>query len=281
MLDAMEREAKRHSEVRAMLSIVRAHIALIAEKGHEIALHVHPHWEDTHWANGRWRFENSRYRLSEFSSEDVLDIFRRYSACLQNVSGVAPTSYRAGGFCVEPFKDIARALEDIGITIDSSVVPGASLQDREKGFDFSSAPDSAYWEFDEFPSIPKTGGRFLQVPITPQKLPYLFYWGRLLERLGAVRKGEQFGDGTSKAIGKDEILRRLVFRSRVAELSIDDAKALHLMEARVTGIRRAVWHLMGHPKLVSTRAIETLRRFIEITKIDRFETVSSFAHRVR
>ena len=281
MLLAMQRYADEEPALAAELKLVREHISMLAERGHEIALHVHPHWEDTVRVNGEWRFGGTRYQLRSFDDADILGIFRRYSAILNELSGARPTSYRAGGFCVEPFSKIAPALSELGIQIDSSVVPGATLHDPEKGFDFSSAPDEAFWEFTESPGIVAAGGEFLQIPITPQVLPQLFYWGRLVERLGPKAISRKFGDGTSKAIGRSEIIRRLAMASRVAELSMDDAKAPHLLKKRNWSQQRDVWHVMGHPKLASDRSIDTLKRFIERVRIEKIDTVSGFAARCR
>ena len=57
----------------------------------------------------------------------------------------------------------------------------------------------------------------------------------MLDRIGVTKLSKPFGDGSSKRIGKSEIIRRLVGASKVAELSIDDAKAGHLL--RPEGIR--------------------------------------------
>ena len=115
------------------------------------------------------------------------------------------TSYRAGGFCIEPFRRIAPLLAEAGIFIDSSVVPGARLDDSSKGFDFSSASDTAWWRFDDSPLVPVEDGPFVEVAITPLVLPFTHYWGRLVERLKPGPAAASVGDGVSKAIGKREI----------------------------------------------------------------------------
>lgn len=281
MLVAMQRYAASEPGLARMLSKVQRHIESLAAAGHEIALHVHPHWEDTRWINDRWEFSGTRYQLKDFQGDDVLRIFREYSGCLAKLSGQSPSSYRAGGFCVEPFAVLAPALTEIGIVIDSSVVPGATLHDSDKGFDFGGAANRDWWRFDSSPAVATEDGRFLEIPITPQQLPALYYWGRLAERLMGKVFGKKFGDGTSKAIGRSEIIRRLAGMSRVAELSIDDPKVLHLLAARNLRSRRGIWHLMGHPKLLSSRSLRILAQFIREMELDRSETIGTVAQMIK
>ena len=280
MLVAMRRVAAKDKHVASELSKICRQLQLLAKDKHELGLHVHPHWEDTSWKDGKWSFGGTRFSLKEFSSAEIAYIFHQYSDCLAELSGKRPTSYRAGGFCAEPFSDIGAALTAIGITIDSSVVPGAVLRDGEKGFDFGAAPDLPYWQFKTDPSSPSDDGPFVEVPITPQRLPRMYYWRRLIERLGVVRESNQFGDGVSKAIGMLEVIRRLASMSRIAELSIDDAKAEQLKANSIVNQNRDVWHLMGHPKLLSTNSLQFLQEFIEQHHLIRTETVSEFAETV-
>ena len=64
---------------------------------------------------------------------------------------------------------VSREYYDIGIAV-VPIVPGAVLRDDEKGFDFSSAPASAWWEFDRSPLNPSKDGEFLEIAITPLQM---------------------------------------------------------------------------------------------------------------
>ena len=281
MLRAFSRHSKKSSQFARDLADVRENLKAIADAGHEIGLHVHPHWEDTRWVDGRWDFSNTRYQLRDFSDSEIGEMFRSYFYLLQDITDKPIASYRAGGFCIEPFSRIKALLSELRIDVESSVVPGARLVDADKGFDFSSAPDKSWWFFDESPTSPQAAGTFMEIPITPNTVSRFFYWGRLLERVGPARLSENFGDGVSKAIGPKEILRRLMGGSRTSELSIDDAKAAYLERLAGDGASRKVWHLMGHPKLLSLRSLAALDAFIEKTGIRQYLSVSGLARRVR
>ena len=142
MLLCMQRHLDADRAMRGTLDDVKRHIETLARAGHEIALHVHPHWEDTRWTDDGWDFSGTRYQFRDFSDEEIERIFRDYASLLAELSGHAPTSYRAGGFCVEPFARIGPVLADIGITVDSSVLPGALLRDPDKGIRFPARAEA-------------------------------------------------------------------------------------------------------------------------------------------
>ena len=277
MLCRMEALAANNASIERDLARTRRHIATLVAQGHEIGLHIHPHWEDTRWVDGAWDFQGTRYRLSEFSDADVTDIVRRYAGVLQNLANGAVRSYRAGGFCIEPFSQIRSELKQQGITIDSSVIPGARLKDADKGFDFAGVPDSSWWRFSESPLQPDEAGDFLEIAITPLTLPLFHYWGRAFDRVLGRRAAGVSGDGVSKAIGRREIARRLAGAGRVSELSIDAAKAGQLRSRRVERQNRDIWQVMGHPKLLGGTSLRALEAFIARRQFRRFETLSGLA----
>ena len=281
MLLAMRRYESGSNHVRRQRDDIRNHINSLARAGHEIGLHVHPHWEDTRWADDGWDFSATRYQLREFSDAEIAEIMRSYTHELAELAEGAIASYRAGGFCVEPFERIGGALKDQGISIDSSVVPGAKLKDAAKGFDFSDAPGLSWWHFSGSPAVSDSDGEFCEVAITPLVLPVHHYWGRLFSRLGGKPSAASAGDGVSKAIGKREIIRRLLGAGRISELSIDAAKAHHLVTHKVLSQPRNAWQIMGHPKLLGQRSLTYLAQFMEHFQIRSSMTVSEFARLAR
>lgn len=281
MLCRMQQLAASHPSISLDLSRVQRHIESLHKRGHEIALHIHPHWEDTRWRNGGWDFSNSRYQLRDFCGDEIHDIVLRYTAVLNDLSDGSVAAYRAGGFCIEPFRQLKGPLLQNGIAIDSSVVPGARLRDDEKGFNFKEAPNRSWWFFDDSPLEPQPKGQFLEIPVTPVVLPVYHYWGRAVDRVLGRQPTGVVGDGSSKAIGKREIIRRLAGAGRVSELSIDVAKAGQLASARVQRQNWNVWQVMGHPKLLGLQSLEALEKFIDRKEIQRFESLSGLASAIR
>jgi hypothetical protein len=281
MLLRMAQEARRHAALASDLDRIRKHLSAIAGAGHDIGLHVHPHWEDARFDGTAWDFEKTRYRLGDFTPAEADEIVRGYAGALGEACDTAVSSYRAGGFCVEPFEWISAALVDTGIDVDSSVVPGARLQDGVKGFDFRAVPETDWWLFSRSPAAAAGDGRFLEIPVTPQKLPMSYYWRRLASRLASRPGTTTFGDGSARRIGTGEALRRLAGMSRLAEASLDEPKADELDRLTRRLPNRKILHVMGHPKNLSRRSLNRFERMLEARGLERFENVASAARLIR
>tara|TARA_R110002096_G_scaffold6305_4_gene29247 strand:- start:5489 stop:6511 length:1023 start_codon:yes stop_codon:yes gene_type:complete len=279
MLVAMREHAKSAPRLSQTLDKILFQLQEIVRSGHEIGLHVHPHWHETRYADDAWDFSATRYKLSQFSAAEACSITREYHAILAEKCDFSPVSYRAGGFCTDSFPLIADTLQELGVDIDSSIVPGARLHDASKGFDFSGCPDRSSWRFESDPVVATSGGRFIEVPVSPVKLPVFYYWGRLFQRLSGNIPTGQFGDGSSKTFNRAEAIRRLLGLRRVAEMSADLPKVLHLERAR-RGQSRNVFHIMGHPKLLSSQSIKLLTEFIDRAGISESHTVEKCARRI-
>lgn len=280
MLVAMEREAASAPEVHRSLDRIRRHIGSLSDAGHEIGLHVHPHWEETRWESGAWRFGGTRYQLREFPGDEIERILESYANVLKDLSNGGLKSYRAGGFCVEPFGLIGATLRRLGITLDSSVVPGAALVDQDKGFDHRMAPDRSWWRFSDSPLCPDPNGEFVEIPVTPVRLPVSYYWFRLADRLLGRRSTDMLGDGISKSIGRREVIRRLAGVGLVSELSLDAPKAGRLIADRIESQQREVWQVMGHPKLLGESSLRSLDLFMKRAGIRRTMTLSDLGKNV-
>jgi len=281
MLSLMRRLARKISAIGKDLSRIKKHIETLQLAGHEIGLHVHPHWEDTRWSDGAWNFSGSRYHLGEFSLGEATEIVERYLNELNEICAGNVQSYRAGGFCIEPFGQVRDALLDNGISVDSSVIPGAVLKDRAKGFDFAHVNDSAWWAFQESPLLPDSSGEFLEIPVTPLVLPALHYWGRAFDRALRRQPIGILGDGLAKSLGFREIARRLACLDRVSELSTDSPKSEHLVSSQAVQHNRTIWHIMGHPKLLGGKSFENLQKLLDWKKFRYFCSVSGFADGIR
>jgi len=281
MLCRMEQLAPGSPELARDLSRIKAHISTFAARGHEVGLHVHPHWEDTRRANGRWDFSGTRYQVRDFSDDEVGDIVTRYTATLNALCDGKVATYRAGGFCFEPFGRLRRPLLDNGIHIDSSIVSGLHIEDPDKGVDFRPAPDRTWWHFEASPLEAEAQGSFLEIPVTATRLPPWHYWGRAVNRVLRRQPSSVSGDGASKPIGRHEIVRRLAGGGRTSELSVDAPKSATLLKAAFRNPKRSVWHAMGHPKLFGRSTLENLEKFIARTGIQRCETLSGVAAAIR
>ena len=119
---------------------ISAQLRELLEKGNDVQLHVHPHWELSDYIEGLWYIPQDRgYRLDEFSKEEAAEIFTKYKNHLESVIGRKTIAYRAGGWCIQPFEHIQEVFLETGMHYDSSVVPGMTFDAGVYKIDFSKA----------------------------------------------------------------------------------------------------------------------------------------------
>lgn len=121
--------------------------------GHDVQLHIHPNWLTATDVGSNVVFDRNSYRIHNWAGENedygkVAEIINYGKEYLNNV--LLPEfpeykciAFRAGGYCLQPEKNISDILYDAGIRIDSSVCMG-----------FSYCGGGMYYDYREYPSAP-------------------------------------------------------------------------------------------------------------------------------
>lgn len=240
--------------------------------GHELQLHVHSHWEDSRWNGESWDVDTRRYRLHDFDSAGVLDILRRYTHGLRELTGGGDVfAFRAGGWVIQPFTQIGTQLRDVGICIDSTVFAGGMSDSETHQFDFSRCPNDSRWFFKDDPLEPTPAGDLLEVPIASIQLPPLFYWRlALAKKLGGALH-HSIGDGKAIALSRNDMLRKMS-RWTTSVVSLDGYKASFLEHAFAQYKKegKTDFVVIGHPKALSRYSLQKLEYFLERHKTEKF-----------
>jgi peptidoglycan/xylan/chitin deacetylase (PgdA/CDA1 family) len=236
----------------------------LVEQGHDVQLHIHPHWEDSSYRNGAWQIDTGRYRLHDFDNREAARIVADYKRALTDIVGDRVFAYRAGGWCLQPFEPIGEALAAHGVWLDSTVYRNGYSPDDIRGFDFRDSPNSTSWRFNDNPLVPKEGGRFLEVPISACRVSPLFYWKLALLKKFARGAYKSFGDGQAM-VANAAYYRALLTKPSHSVASIDGAKAGLLETAyrqlgQMDGPR--IFNVMGHPKALTPDSLVKLDRFL-------------------
>lgn len=251
-------------QLRADHDLICRQLERLVRAGHELELHVHPHWEDARWRDGRWRLEGTRYALHAFAPEEIADIVRRYAALVREFGGPrAARAYRAGGWVIQPFAALRAPLLQAGVCIDSTVYAGGRSQSAIQPYDFRGAPRKSRWRFDADPLVEDPAGPFLEVPIASRRLAPWFFWRfAAMKKLGGAHH-RAFGDGCAIPMSRADLLRRLVAPS-ASVVSMDGYKASFLAQAareyRARGMEEFV--AIGHPKALTPYALTQLERHL-------------------
>jgi hypothetical protein len=190
--DVLSAIAHERWEVPAFVEPYRASLIDAIRRGHDVQLHLHPHWLTSRWEGGR--FVPSRdFALADFADgsrgieiEGIVELGVRY---LRALGSSADPSYRciafrAGGYNIAPHTArIMRALHDNGIRIDSSIIKGYRFRSGLSSIDFRAMPTAANWQMHGLYEVP-----IASAPRTPlNNLPFLY------RRL--VHRGRRHTDG--------------------------------------------------------------------------------------
>ena len=239
--------------------LINNQIQKLSTEGHDIQLHIHPHWEDSFFDGKNWVFDTNRYKLSDFSELEIDDIVKRYSNILEDITAIKPATYRAGGWCIQPFDKIADALDKYGIRVDSTIFPKGKNTTPEKSFDFTNAPNKNNWRFSTNPLLEEENGKFLEIPISSVSTTPLFYLNLIWIKFFGGKNHKAIGDGFAISNSNKQIFD-LLFKSSYSVASIDGFKASLLNKAVRQNEKQLV--LIGHPKAFTPYSLFKLDSFI-------------------
>ena len=249
---------------------IRRHLEQLKNSGHDVQLHIHPHWIDSHFDGSDWRINTDRYKLHDFSPEERLEIVRSSKAELVRVVGDTVFAFRGGGWCIQPFDQIAEALLAENIWLESTVFFQGKSEDTQRGYDFSAVPDLDYYRFSEDPACVDDKGSFVEVPIGSFRVGPAFFWHLAWAKKFGGKKYKSFGNGSAMVADKGYYLSRLS-RSSQSVVSIDGLKAGLLFPAYKKlqhNRKRDLFHVMGHPKALTRYSIDKLAYFLDNTAFD-------------
>ena len=275
-LVALKKYSSDHPELEKEYKLVSAQIKLLTELGHSCELHIHPHWEDSSYNEGKWIFDVRRYKLSDFSEEDILMIFKKYKTCLEEITGKPSTVYRAGGWCLQPFSKIENTFREMGIKLDSTVYQQGYLNSDTHFYDFRNAPDKEQWRFTEDLCKEDINGKYLEVPISSYKYSPVFFWK--LYGLGRLFRNKHKAGGDGTPIPTKGIKRRYLTASQILPVSSDGyfASALSTSYRKLKREKKSNMVVIGHPKACTLYSFAALEKFIAKEKDkNSFATLSS------
>lgn len=250
---------------RADIDKIKQHLSMLSEQGHDIQLHLHPHWYYSLHANGHWKIDESKYKLSDLPHDEAVEVIKRGSNLILDISEGKPVAFRAGGWCIDGFPSLADTFYESGIRVDSTIYPGGYNQSLTQGYDFRSAPRLADWQFEDDPLQPARVGRFMELPISAFPIKPYFYWRRVIDKLLKTDTEASLGDGVPTKMSRSQLLYMLSFGA-TSVASIDGPKAALLPQAlryqsRCLGSSSS-FVMLGHPKAFTRSGLQVLDQFL-------------------
>jgi hypothetical protein len=252
--------------------------------GHDVQLHLHPHWMTTRYEHGRI-LPSSDYTLSHFREvappDDIRGLVSRGAGflterCRRHMPDYRCVAYRAGGFNLAPETPvILGALHDEGIRIESSIAKGFHFESSTSRIDYRNMPARANWFIDPAGPLDREAESGLyEIPVagrprTPvNNLPFLVK--RVLRHGRAYASGgHEFPADATSAAGR---LARLFPRSTWV-LGFDRhtdsvSNLLAILRHHVAGHDddEVVCAAVSHPKHMGDHQLSLMEGFVRLAR---------------
>lgn len=262
------------SRISEEYKLVTDNVHSLAEQGHAIQFHFHPQWIYTEYVDGHWKMDMKHYKLSDLPRDEMLQTVSDAIDLLNSISGQKAVAFRAGGFSVENFEDIAALFVEKGIKVDTSVLRYSKTKTKFQTYDYSKVPNETSYHFSRRICTEDAGGSFTEYPISVKpygSIIYMLMKKRLKKIDSAGLSKERWNDGIGAGYpgGKLTALKikmKKFFGRNVFYASFDGELALLLPE--IFNYSRKKYKgddfvIISHPKLFTPSAIANLEKFIE------------------
>jgi peptidoglycan/xylan/chitin deacetylase (PgdA/CDA1 family) len=255
---------KKYDFTNTILKDIKNQLEKIIRTGHDVQLHIHPHWEDSIFNGKHWKVDVSRYKLQSFNKDEIDRIVSDYKDCLVNICGDRIFSYRAGGWCIQPFNKIKESLKKNGIWLDSTLFEKGVSSSKTNCYNFRGMPKKDFYRFEDDPIVENAEGYFIEIPISSYTLSPFFFWKfAFFKKFGGLYY-KSTGDGYAIKNKLSDITKKLLTVSS-SVVSLDGYKASFLEKAFLQHKSQGknYFVIIGHPKAISQYSLDKLHDFIE------------------
>jgi hypothetical protein len=262
---------------------VKEQILAILKNGNDIGLHIHPHLIDSFKiGHNRWGFKSyDNFRIHNLPKEQMNKIFsdsynELNAICKEYMYSYQIDSFRAGGWCVQPFSYIKDDLKALGIKYDFSVLPDLKKNNLPKHYyDYRGSPKKEFWRFDNDVLCEDKYGNFVEIPMTIVKMNIF----NVLKLKSQIKNKDIIGDGEGVYISSSGIINKLKkIRPFVQYPLSSDYMTLRVFKKNVVKLNQDFLVYVAHPKNFSQESfviLDYLCNSNAVIKYNKFKTLTS------
>jgi hypothetical protein len=256
------------------------------QKGHDVQLHIHPHWLETEINDNNF-VPATNFKLGDFAANKYPDniegiveksVKSLIGICKEGYDGYKCLAYRAGGYNLYPkTTEILRALYKNGIRIDSSISRGYYFKSDTSIVDYTEVPRLPNWYLPLDGNLEKAGSKesgLFEIPIAskpkgffemPTKFKLKKFQFRAVENRGPMVH-------TNENIKTLDKLKQLL-SSRMLTIDNHTYETTYLMKILDYNVNRFRKHdkltfsLIGHPKSLGAYHLKLLTGFVDSARI--------------
>jgi hypothetical protein len=277
-------------------SLFEDQLGRAVRQGHDVQLHLHPHWMTSHFDGGHWHVDETRFNLGDVgeghsrepdfvTAEELILRGRDYLEGL--LRPIAPSyqciAFRAGGYGIQrEEKKLIQALMTAGIKLDSSIVPGMVFESNVNAIDFRRIPSKLNYHIGTRHGIAQEDrSGIFEIPLAayPESLhDTLGHHLGLLKKVGTHSKNKILGMRSEdrprgRGIQKlnlwkqftSRLLRRSLFLLELSGAHLDVGRMVRgttqLIDAHLQEATDLYLSPSCHPKNVFPSTLQGLRKF--------------------
>lgn len=274
---------------------------------HDVQLHLHPHWSNAVYQNGRWKLAGN-WAIVNYDRQTAFELVAVCKNYLETLlaplgPGYRCLAFRAGALAAAPSQHLFESLVKLGIEIDVSIAPGLIVNDPNLELDYHDCDETFLPYYPSLDDARKVSDRRQNVVCIP--LNY-FYGSRaavtrqnislVRQRLSGLNRSKQAGSyhetGSTRLSRTRRGFEKLIKPALSRKYFLSDTGRLNyrLMHEMIASIRAranecGLSHipvvLTNHPKDI--RDWPGLERFVgELSQAQdlQFDTLSDVAESI-
>jgi peptidoglycan/xylan/chitin deacetylase (PgdA/CDA1 family) len=260
----LEKWTERFPDLMIDLKKIKDQIQSILQLKSKVQLHIHPHWEKAYYDGEKWVIKTENcYKLFDFTDAEINRIVREYKSYLDTLVSYSTTTFRAGGWCIQPFERLKPIFKELGLKVDTSVFVGGQFESKDYYFDFRNAPAKSSYHFENDVCVEDKIGSFLEVPISSHRYSPLFYWRLYILGRLFPKNHKMLGDGIFLAQPgrKKSVLTSFTWNHASSDGYY--ASKLNVIKNKLTKHSYENMVVIGHPKSNTHFSIRKLEQFVK------------------
>lgn len=292
----------KHPELKLSADLWDEQMRDASRKGHDIQLHLHPHWVNGRYESGRWQLGGD-WSILNYDRDTAYAMLTGGKQYLEKLLQPVDPDYRclafrAGALAAAPSKHLFQSLVSLGIKLDVSVAGGLFANNKNLQLDYRNCEESFlpfYPDMEDARRVSRRSEEIVCVPlnhfygsrraVTRQNISLA--WNAIQrKRSGANRANEPAVKNHSQPSRSpaELVYEKLIMPALQRKHFISDTGRLNysLMREMLTSIRRRARDsgltqvpivLTNHPK--DLRDVPAIERFVgEVAQADDIEFIT-------
>lgn len=277
-LSLLKEKSNKFEKCAADFKAIAAQLQQLIRKGHYVYPHIHPHWKDAvyHQETNQWSLKDVKhYRFNSLPDSEKASVFESSINVLREI--ILPVnahyeinSFRAGGWCLQPFTDFKPYFEKYGIKYDFSVLPQVYQLSSAQYFDFSMSPDKPVYHFEEDVVAEHPQGKFIELVSSIISVSTFTHLANrlFLQYLLRVKKDHTYSRGEGQLPVHIDGIKPASGRG----ISILNPSYQPVMMENFNAVKMPAFlrffknndymQFISHPKMLSNHNIKTVDRFL-------------------